>query len=66
MPSTIVDTHIGHRRLDPVRGTGTVHCCSVNKSTYTYEGNKVFGPPTGPIATFKVELDNERLIIFLE
>jgi len=28
-------THIGHRRVDPVPGTGTVQCCSVGKSTYT-------------------------------
>src|SRR5512136_3298492 len=28
-------THLGHRRLDPVPGTGTVQCCSVNKSTYS-------------------------------
>jgi nitrite reductase/ring-hydroxylating ferredoxin subunit len=58
-------THIGHRRLDPVPGTGTVQCCSVGKSTYTYDGKKVYGPPTGPIKTFKVEVEGERLIVFL-
>jgi nitrite reductase/ring-hydroxylating ferredoxin subunit len=58
-------THIGHRRLDPVPGTGTVQCCSVNKSTYTYDGSKIYGPPTGPIKTFKVEVAGERLIVFL-
>lgn len=42
-------THLGHRRLDPVPSTGTVQCCSVNKSTYTYDGSKIYGPPTGPI-----------------
>ena len=26
-------THIGHRRLDPVLGTGSIQCCSVGKST---------------------------------
>ena len=25
-------THMGHRRLDPVPGTDTVQCCSINKS----------------------------------
>jgi nitrite reductase/ring-hydroxylating ferredoxin subunit len=59
-------THIGHRRLDPVPDTGTVQCCSVGKSTYTYDGKKVYGPPTGSIKTFKAELDGERLIVFLE
>ena len=58
-------THIGHRRLDPVPSTGTVQCCSVNKSTYTYDGLKVYGPPTGPIGTFKVKLDGDRLIVSL-
>jgi len=59
-------THIGHRRLDPVPGAGTVQCCSVGKSTYTYDGSKIYGPPTGPIGTFKVELDSERVIVSLE
>ena len=59
-------THIGHRRLDPVPGTGTVQCCSVGKSTYAYDGKKVYGPPNGSIKTFKAELDGERLIVFLE
>jgi nitrite reductase/ring-hydroxylating ferredoxin subunit len=58
-------THIGHRRLDPVPGTGTVQCCSVGKSTYTYDGKKIYGPPTGPIKTFKVEVEGDRLIVFL-
>jgi nitrite reductase/ring-hydroxylating ferredoxin subunit len=58
-------THLGHRRLDPVPGTGTVQCCSVNKSTYTYDGNKIYGPTSAPIGTFKVELDAERLIVAL-
>jgi nitrite reductase/ring-hydroxylating ferredoxin subunit len=58
-------THIGHRRLDPVSGTGTVQCCSVGKSTYTYDGKKIYGPPTGPIKTFKVEVEDERLIVYV-
>ena len=37
-------THLGHRRLDPVPGTNTVQCCSVNKSTYDTEGTKIYGP----------------------
>ena len=58
-------THIGHRRLDPVPGTGTVQCCSVGKSTYTYDGKKVYGPPTGSIRTFKVDAEGDRLTVFL-
>jgi nitrite reductase/ring-hydroxylating ferredoxin subunit len=56
-------THIGHRRLDPVPGTGTVEWCSVNKSTYTYDGLKVYGPPTGPIGTFKVDVEGYRVVV---
>lgn len=59
-------THIGHRRIDPVPGTGTVQCCSVGKSTYAYNGQKVYGPPTGAIKTFKVEAEGDRLVVFLE
>ncbi len=58
-------THIGRRRLDPVPGTGTVQCCSVGKSTYTYDGKKIYGPSTGPIKTFKVEVEGDRLMVFL-
>ena len=58
-------THIGHRRLDPVPGSGAVQCCSVGKSTYTYHGKKIYGPPTGTIKTFKVEVEGERLVVFL-
>jgi nitrite reductase/ring-hydroxylating ferredoxin subunit len=59
-------THIGHRRLDRVAGTGTVQCCSVGKSTYTYDGKKIYGPPTGSIRTFKFETEGDRLTVFLE
>jgi len=59
-------THIGHRRLDPVAGTGTVQCCSVGKSTYTYDGKKVYGPPTGSIKTFKVEAEDDRLVVYVQ
>ncbi len=57
--------HIGHRRLDPVAGTGTVQCCSVGKSTYTYDGKKIFGPPTGAIDRLKTEVEGERLVVVL-
>ena len=59
-------THLGHRRLDPVPGTETVQCCSVNKSTYTYDGRKVYGPNPAPVRTFPVKVDGERLIVFID
>lgn len=56
-------THMGHRRLDPVPGTETVQCCSINKSTYNSSGNKIFGPTPHPITRFPVEKIQERLIV---
>ena len=56
-------THLGHRRLDPVPGTGTVQCCSVNKSTYDMTGTKIYGPTPEPIRTFPVETAEGRLVI---
>lgn len=56
-------THLGHRRLDPVPGTDTVQCCSVNKSTYDAGGNKIFGPTPHPITRYPVEKDQEKLVV---
>ncbi len=47
-------THLGHRRLDYVPGTETVQCCSVNKSTYTFDGEKIYGPTPKPVKTYPV------------
>ena len=55
-------THMGHRRLDPVPGTNTVQCCSVNKSTYDFEGKKVYGPAPEPIITYPVSIEGDKLI----
>ncbi len=56
-------THLGHRRLDPVPGTNTVQCCSVNKSTYDEQGNKIYGPAPEPIKTYPVEKQDDKLVI---
>ncbi len=56
-------THLGHRRLDPVPGTDTVQCCSVNKSTYDSDGKKVYGPAPRPITRFPVEIEPGKLIV---
>jgi nitrite reductase/ring-hydroxylating ferredoxin subunit len=54
-------SHLGHRRLDPVPGQGTVQCCSVSKSTYDLEGNTIHGPAPEPIATFPVSVEGNLL-----
>ena len=56
-------THLGHRRLDPVPGTDTVQCCSLNKSTYDSGGNKIFGPAPHPIPRYPVKKEQEFLIV---
>lgn len=56
-------THMGHRRLDPVPGTDTVQCCSVSKSTYDYEGRKIYGPAPEPIINYATNLDGDRLVV---
>jgi Rieske Fe-S protein len=58
-------THLGHRRVDPVPGTRTIQCCSVNKSTYSYDGTTLRGPAPGPLTTFPAALDGQRLVIRL-
>lgn len=58
-------THFG-RRLDPVPGTGTVQCCSINKSTFDDEGRAVYGPAKRPVRTFDATTANNRLFIPLE
>jgi len=56
-------THLGHRRLDPVPGTDTVQCCSINKSTYDSGGHKIFGPAPHPITSYPVKKEQENLIV---
>ena len=56
-------THFGHRRLDYVPGTETVQCCSVNKSTYTFDGEKIYGPTPQPIDTYPVEKVEGKLYV---
>jgi nitrite reductase/ring-hydroxylating ferredoxin subunit len=56
-------THLGHRRLDYVPGTETIQCCSVGKSTYTFDGDKIHGPAPQSIRTFPVEVGERELRI---
>jgi nitrite reductase/ring-hydroxylating ferredoxin subunit len=53
------------RRLDPVPGTSTVQCCSVNKTTYAYDGKVLYGPAKKAVKTFNLQVQNGKLIITL-
>ncbi|MDI6796705.1 MAG: Rieske (2Fe-2S) protein, partial [Desulfatibacillaceae bacterium] len=56
-------SHLGHRRMDPVPGAGTIQCCSVNKSTYGYDGKVLSGPAPKPLTAYKVEKKGNTLVI---
>ncbi|MBR9980611.1 MAG: Rieske 2Fe-2S domain-containing protein [Desulfatitalea sp.] len=55
-------THFG-RRLDPMPGQPLVRCCSVNKSTFQYDGSKVTGPAKNAIQSYPVEKREGALLI---
>jgi nitrite reductase/ring-hydroxylating ferredoxin subunit len=59
-------THFGHRRRDPVPGTQTVQCCSLNKSTYNITtGEKTHGPTPKPVVIYPVVSDGVQLVVRL-
>ena len=57
-------THMG-RRIDTIAGSGTVQCCSVSKSTFTYDGSPVGGAAKKPLTTYAVTREGETLTIQL-
>ena len=59
-------SHIGHRRLDPVPGENVVQCCSVGKSVFDYQGNRLSGSAQQSIQPFEVEIENEKLTVHLD
>lgn len=56
-------SHLGHRRLDPVPGGGTVQCCSVNTSTFNYDGKSIHGPGKHPVTVFPVTRKGDTLLV---
>lgn len=57
-------THMG-RRIDTISGSNTIQCCSVSKSTFTYDGQPVGGAAKKPLKTYAVDQDGETLVIAL-
>ena len=55
-------THAG-RMIDPVSGTMTLECCSVSGSTYDYEGQALSGPAKGPLTSYPVSVEEDKLSI---
>ena len=51
------------RRLDPIAGTHTLECCSVNQSTFDYQGNVLTGPAKDPLTSYPLVHEDETLSI---
>lgn len=58
-------THAG-RRLDPVPGKAEIRCCSIGKSAFDYEGQRLSGLAKQPVRPLKVEQREGELIISVE
>lgn len=54
------------RRLDPVPGSNTIQCCSINKTTYDYQGRVIVGPAKGPLTAYPVDFEEGRIFINVE
>ncbi len=57
-------THAG-RKIDPVAGEGKLKCCSINHSTFDYDGKPLSGPAKHDIKRYDTEESAGRLIIKL-
>jgi nitrite reductase/ring-hydroxylating ferredoxin subunit len=57
-------THMG-RRIDVIAGSNTMECCSVSKSTYTYEGQPVSGAAKKPVKSYPVSQEGDILMVDL-
>ena len=57
-------THMG-RRIDVIAGHHTIECCSVSKSTFTYDGQPVGGAAKRPLTVYPVSQQGDTLSISL-
>jgi len=58
-------THMG-RRIDPVRDSSNLKCCSLSGSLYDSEGNNLSGPAKKPLNPYSVRHEDNRLTVFLK
>lgn len=57
-------SHFG-RKLDPVPGKSVLRCCSLNHSTFDYNGANLTGPTSKPVKVYRTELKDGNLMIFV-
>ena len=55
----------GKRKIDPIPGEPKLRCCSVNHSTFDYEGKPLSGPAHKPLKRYTVEKNGGELVITL-
>jgi len=58
-------THMG-RRIDTIAGSSVIQCCSVSKSTFSYDGQPVGGAAKTALKTYAVTADQDNLTIKLD
>jgi len=55
-------TH-GHRKIDPIAGEGKLRCCSVNHSTFDYNGKPLSGPAKHDIHRYDAKEAGGKFVI---
>lgn len=58
-------THMG-RRIDTITGGSVIQCCSVSKSTFTYDGQPVGGAAKKALKTYAIATDQDTIIIKID
>lgn len=53
----------GGRRLDPVPGQPLLRCCSLGRSTFTYDGEKVSGAAPCGLRPLPVDVRDNHLVV---
>jgi nitrite reductase/ring-hydroxylating ferredoxin subunit len=56
--------HAG-RRIDPLRGKGSMQCCSVGKSTFDYSGKLISGSAKSNLTVLPVEEREGKVVVRL-
>ncbi len=53
------------RRLDPVPDASTVECCSVGRSRFDYEGQRLSGMAKDPVTPLEVTEEEDKVVVAL-
>lgn len=53
----------GHRKIDHVTDSRILKCCSVNHSTFDYDGKRLSGPAKDALVRHAVSIDGADLVV---